>query len=194
MKKQELSGRLRMLVVQAGRFAREFGHSYVGTEHLLLAISEEAGGAGRVLRAVGMEEPCLRSMVLAGAGIGSRTLVFAAGAFTQSAPRGASGGRGGRKAARAKCHAGASAARAFAGRRLYGVPDLTGKRRGTRLHVYGNLRSAAYAGASAAGEADQCETFGAILRKYDRKSGGHGAGHRPGARALRGGADSLPQE
>ena len=29
-----------MLVVQAGRFAREFGHSYVGTEHLLLAISE----------------------------------------------------------------------------------------------------------------------------------------------------------
>ena len=65
-----------MLVVQAGRFAREFGHSYVGTEHLLLAISEEAGGAGRVLRAVGMEEPCLRSMVLAGAGIGSRTLYF----------------------------------------------------------------------------------------------------------------------
>ena len=66
MKKQELSGRLRTLVVQAGRFAREFGHSYVGTEHLLLAISEEAGGAGRVLRAVGMEELCLRSMVLAG--------------------------------------------------------------------------------------------------------------------------------
>ncbi len=79
MKKQELSGRLRMLVVQAGRFAREFGHSYVGTEHLLLAISEEAGGAGRVLRAVGMEEPCLRSMVLAGAGIGSRTLFLPQG-------------------------------------------------------------------------------------------------------------------
>ena len=68
-----------MLVVQAGRFAREFGHSYVGTEHLLLAISEEAGGAGRVLRAVGMEEPCLRSMVLAGAGIGSRTLFLPQG-------------------------------------------------------------------------------------------------------------------
>ena len=79
MKKQELSGRLRTLVVQAGRFAREFGHSYVGTEHLLLAISEEAGGAGRVLRAVGMEEPCLRSMVLAGAGIGSRTLFLPQG-------------------------------------------------------------------------------------------------------------------
>lgn len=68
-----------MLVVQAGRFAREFGHSYVGTEHLLLAISEEAGGAGRVLRAVGMEELCLRSMVLAGAGIGSRTLFLPQG-------------------------------------------------------------------------------------------------------------------
>ena len=68
-----------MLVVQAGRFAREFGHSYVGTEHLLLAISEEAGDAGQVLRAVGMEEPCLRSMVLAGAGIGSRTLFLPQG-------------------------------------------------------------------------------------------------------------------
>ena len=53
MKKQELSGRLRMLVVQAGRFAREFGHSYVGTEHLLLAISEEAGGAGRCCARLG---------------------------------------------------------------------------------------------------------------------------------------------
>ena len=39
MKKQELSGRLRGLIVQAGRFARELGHSYVGTEHLLLALT-----------------------------------------------------------------------------------------------------------------------------------------------------------
>ena len=79
MKKQELSGRLRGLIVQAGRFARELGHSYVGTEHLLLALSQEAGGAGRVLRAAGLEEPCLRSMVLAGAGLGSRTLFLPQG-------------------------------------------------------------------------------------------------------------------
>lgn len=79
LKKQELSGRLRGLIVQAGRFARELGHSYVGTEHLLLALSQEAGSAGRVLRAAGLEEPCLRSMVLAGAGLGSRTLFLPQG-------------------------------------------------------------------------------------------------------------------
>ena len=79
MKKQELSGRLRGLIVQAGRFARELGHSYVGTEHLLLALSQDAGSAGRVLRAAGLEEPCLRSMVLAGAGLGSRTLFLPPG-------------------------------------------------------------------------------------------------------------------
>ena len=38
LKKQELSGRLRGLIVQAWRFARELGHSYLGTEHLLLAM------------------------------------------------------------------------------------------------------------------------------------------------------------
>ena len=65
--------------MQAGRFARELGHSYVGTEHLLLALSQETGSAGRVLRAAGLEEPCLRSMVLAGAGLGSRTLFLPQG-------------------------------------------------------------------------------------------------------------------
>ncbi len=79
LKKQELSGRLRGLIVQAGRYARELGHSYVGTEHLLLALSQEAGHAGRILRAAGLEEPCLRSMVLAGAGLGSRTLFLPQG-------------------------------------------------------------------------------------------------------------------
>ena len=53
MKKQELSGRLRGLIVQAGRFARELGHSYVGTEHLLLALSQEAGSAGEAWATTG---------------------------------------------------------------------------------------------------------------------------------------------
>ena len=79
MKKQELSGRLRSLIAQAGRMARELGHSYVGTEHLLLALSEEAGGAGRVLRAAGLGDGSLRPMVLAGAGLGSRTLFLPQG-------------------------------------------------------------------------------------------------------------------
>ena len=68
-----------MLVTLAGRTARELGHSYVGTEHLLLALSEETGGAGRVLRAVGLEDESLRPMVLAGTGLGSRTLFLPQG-------------------------------------------------------------------------------------------------------------------
>ena len=79
MKKQELSGRLRTVITLAGRMAREFGHSYVGTEHLLLAISEQEGGAGHVLREAGLEEACLRPMVLAGSGLGSRTLFLPQG-------------------------------------------------------------------------------------------------------------------
>ena len=43
-----------MLVVQAGRFAREFGHSYVGTEHLLLALIKEGENvAVRLLNTLG---------------------------------------------------------------------------------------------------------------------------------------------
>ena len=86
VKKQELSGRLRTLIAMAGRAAREFGHSYVGTEHLLLALSEESGGAGRVLRAVGLEDESLRPMVLSSAGLGSRTLFLPQG-FTPQARR-----------------------------------------------------------------------------------------------------------
>ena len=60
MKKQELSGRLRSLIVQAGRFARELGHSYVGTEHLLLALMRDDGcTACRILTGSGMEPDCI---------------------------------------------------------------------------------------------------------------------------------------
>ena len=73
MKKQELSGRLRSLIWQAGSAARALGHSYVGTEHLLLALAAEPGAAGRVLRAVGLEDESVRSMLLLNTGLGSRT-------------------------------------------------------------------------------------------------------------------------
>ena len=80
LKKLELSGRLRKLVVSAGRLARELGHSYVGTEHLLLAMTQEPGGAaGRVLLSMGLEDTSVRCLVLAGAGLGSRTLFLPQG-------------------------------------------------------------------------------------------------------------------
>ena len=42
------------LLRNAARHARRFGHSYVGSEHLLLAMSESAGWAGQILCTAGM--------------------------------------------------------------------------------------------------------------------------------------------
>ena len=46
------------IIQSAGRKARQFGHSYVGSAHLLTAICEQRGTAGQLLRSMGVE-PCL---------------------------------------------------------------------------------------------------------------------------------------
>ena len=43
------------IIREAGREARELGHSCVGSEHILLSLSRDPGGAGRVLRTLGVE-------------------------------------------------------------------------------------------------------------------------------------------
>ena len=43
------------LIQTAARKARDLGHSYVGSAHLLLALTSEAGGMGLVLRQLGVE-------------------------------------------------------------------------------------------------------------------------------------------
>ncbi len=43
------------LIQLAGQKARSFGHSYVGSAHLLIALAEHPGGAGQLLRAQGMD-------------------------------------------------------------------------------------------------------------------------------------------
>ena len=43
------------LILAAARWAREMGHSYVGSEHLLLALTQEQGWTGQLLRTSGVD-------------------------------------------------------------------------------------------------------------------------------------------
>ena len=43
------------LILSAGALAREFGHSYVGSIHLLLALAQDPGKGGRILRHAGLD-------------------------------------------------------------------------------------------------------------------------------------------
>ena len=58
------------LILTAGGCARELGHSYVGSVHFLLALLQEQGLSGRLLRAVGLDRAVVRDMtvILYGAG------------------------------------------------------------------------------------------------------------------------------
>ena len=51
------------LILAAGRCARGFGHSCVGSIHLLLALTEEPGWLGMLLRGRGLEPELLRQLV-----------------------------------------------------------------------------------------------------------------------------------
>jgi len=75
MKKRKLSPRTQALLQRAGRQARAMGHSYVGTEHLLLSLlHDESRPAARVLGWLGWEERAFRGMLLAEKGRGSGKL------------------------------------------------------------------------------------------------------------------------
>ena len=58
------------LIQQAGQQARYLGHSYVGSAHLLLALIQQPGMAGQLLRGMGMDHPLAWQMtaVLYGSG------------------------------------------------------------------------------------------------------------------------------
>lgn len=53
----------RVVVAQALKEARDFGHRYLGTEHLLLALSAERGPAGATLAGLGVSEPAVRESI-----------------------------------------------------------------------------------------------------------------------------------
>ena len=53
--------------------AREFGHSYVGSEHILLGIAREGGGQGaKILRESGLTDSLLTELVEKYVGRGDR--------------------------------------------------------------------------------------------------------------------------
>ena len=73
MKKRPLSEDTQSLLREAYALAREMGHSYVGTEHLMLAMfRREQLAACRVLTRTGWEAESFRSLLLSQTGRGSR--------------------------------------------------------------------------------------------------------------------------
>ena len=74
------------IIRRAGNIARELGHSFVGTVHLLLALSESPGGPGQLLRGMGLETESARAMTALLYGLGDETLPLPQG-FTRAARR-----------------------------------------------------------------------------------------------------------
>ena len=64
------------LILAAAECARKMGHSYVGSEHILLAMVSEPGWAGQILHGVGMDAELTRQMTatLYGSGVTSLPL------------------------------------------------------------------------------------------------------------------------
>ncbi len=62
------------LILAAGRQARGMGHSYVDSVHLLLALSEEPGRLGLMIRGAGLETERVRALVILERGMGTADL------------------------------------------------------------------------------------------------------------------------
>ncbi|MBR3715945.1 MAG: Clp protease N-terminal domain-containing protein, partial [Clostridia bacterium] len=55
-------------------FARELGHTYIGTEHILLAIlNEKSSSAYKLLSSIGIKEEKTRQLIVEFAGKGERS-------------------------------------------------------------------------------------------------------------------------
>ena len=62
------------LIRRSGRKAREFGHSYVGSAHLLVAMVSSPGTAGQLLRGLGLEPETAGAMTQLLYGVGKPDL------------------------------------------------------------------------------------------------------------------------
>ena len=72
------------LILRAGAVARNLGHSYVGSQHLLLAMAEDKGLAGSMLRGAGLEREPTEQMAVVLYGAGTSGLPLPQGFTTQS--------------------------------------------------------------------------------------------------------------
>ncbi len=71
------------LLLDAAAGARELGHSYVGSAHLLLALSRTQGMAGHLVRGAGIEEELLRPAMILLYGLGTPGLPLPQGMTPQ---------------------------------------------------------------------------------------------------------------
>ena len=76
----------RALLLSSGARAREFGHSYVGSAHLLLALAQEQSPAGSLLRGAGLEPRLIEKMMAVLYGTGTAGLPLPQG-FSGQAKR-----------------------------------------------------------------------------------------------------------
>ena len=74
------------LIRLSGAEARRMGHSYVGSVHLLLALSQLSGGAAQLLRSLGAEPGLLRELTMLLYGVGQQDLPLPQG-LTREARR-----------------------------------------------------------------------------------------------------------
>ena len=65
------SREVRPFLLRAAETARSFGHSYVGSIHMLLALMQEQGAAGQLLRSAGMQTGICEDMVAVLYGVGT---------------------------------------------------------------------------------------------------------------------------
>ena len=72
------------LILRAGSIARQLGHSYVGSQHLLLALAEDEGLAGSMLRGAGLERDLTEKMAAVLYGVGSAGLPLPQGFTAQT--------------------------------------------------------------------------------------------------------------
>ena len=62
------------LIQKSGKKARQFGHSYVGSAHLLAAMAELPGGTGQFLRSLGLDQQMTEAMTQLFYGVGKPDL------------------------------------------------------------------------------------------------------------------------
>ena len=67
-------GQTEELIQKSGEKARLFGHSYVGSIHLLAALAETAGGTGQFLRSLGLDPELTETMARLFYGMGTPDL------------------------------------------------------------------------------------------------------------------------
>ena len=73
-----------LLILRSGTVARKLGHSYVGSQHLLLAMAQEQGLAGNMLRGAGLDPELTEKMAAVLYGVGTAGLPLPQGLSAQA--------------------------------------------------------------------------------------------------------------